>query len=207
MASWNCGKIQPVNNLMGQSMESPAGQITRLLTELKSGNDKAADELMPLVYSELRKMARRYLSRERRDHTLQPTALVHEAYLKLVDQPGAGWQNRAHFFAAAAQAMRRILIDHARIHVAKKRGGGVVQKLSLDAVDVLQKEQYPQLIVLDEVLCKLQDYDPRQGRIVELRFFGGLTEEEISEVLGISVRTVKRDWRVARAWLYREMIK
>ncbi|HLJ28931.1 MAG TPA: sigma-70 family RNA polymerase sigma factor [Candidatus Angelobacter sp.] len=187
-------------------MQAPTGEITRLLTELTSGDSRAVDQLMPLVYSEMRKMARRYLRQERYDHTLQPTALVHEAYLKLVDQSGHGWQNRAHFFAIAAQIMRRILIDHARTHRAEKRGGAAA-KLSLDVVDVIAKEQYPQLIVLDEVLSRLQDCDPRQGRIVELRFFGGLTEEEISEVIGISVRTVKRDWKVARAWLYREMTK
>lgn len=187
-------------------MDAPSGEITRLLTEVTNGNAEAVDELMPLVYSEMRRIARRHLSRERRDHTLQPTALVHEAYLKLVEQRGISWQNRAHFFAIAAQIMRRILIDYARIHGAQKRGGLAV-KLSLDAVDAIQKEQYPQLIVLDEALSRLEDYDPRQGRIVELRFFGGLTEEEISEVIGISVRTVKRDWKVARAWLYREMTK
>jgi|SRR5215471_8289291 len=187
-------------------MEAPSGEITRLLTEVTNGNRQAVNQLIPLVYSELRKMARRYLSRERRDHTLQPTALVHEAYLKLVDQPGSGWRNRAHFFAVAAQVMRHILIDYARKRDAEKRGGGA-GKLSLDVFDAIDKEQYPQLIVLDEVLTRLQESDPRQGRIVELRFFGGLTEEEISEVIGISVRTVKRDWRVARAWLYREMTK
>lgn len=187
-------------------MDAPTGEITRLLTEVTNGNREAVDQLIPLVYSELRQMARRYLRRERRDHTLQPTALVHEAYLRLVDQPGRGWQNRAHFFAVAAQVMRHILIDYARGREAEKRGGAV-GKLSLDAMDAIEKEQYSQLIILDEVLTRLQGSDPRQGRIVELRFFGGLTEEEISEVVGISVRTVKRDWRVARAWLYREMTK
>lgn len=187
-------------------MEAPTGEITRLLTEITNGNTRAVDELMPLVYSELRKMARRYLRRERRDHTLQPTALVHEAYLKLVDQKGADWQSRAHFFAVAARIMRRILIDYARGHDADKRGGRMA-KLSLDVVDAVQKQQYPQLIVLDEVLSRLEACDPRQGRIVELRFFGGLTEEAIAEVIGISVRTVKRDWKVARAWLFREMSK
>lgn len=187
-------------------MEAPTGEITRLLTELTNGNSRAVDQLMPLVYSELRRMARRYLRQERRDHTLQPTALVHEAYLKLVDQSGYSWHNRAHFFAVAAQVMRRILIDHARTHHAQKRGG-VAGKLSLDLVEVMDRRQYLQLIVFDEMLSKLQACDPRQGRIVELRFFGGLTEEEIAEVIGISVRTVKRDWKVARAWLYREMTR
>jgi len=187
-------------------MEAPTGEITRLLTEITSGNSRAVDQLMPLVYSELRRMARRYLRRERRDHTLQPTALVHEAYMKLVDQHGPNWQNRAHFFAVAARIMRQILIDHARTKRAYKRGGLAI-KLSLDVAEAIAKQQYPQLIALDEALSKLQSCDPRQGRIVELRFFVGLSEEEISEVTGISVRTVKRDWRVARAWLYREMTK
>lgn len=187
-------------------MEEPTGEITRLLTEVTNGNRQAIDRLMPLVYSELRKMARRYLSRERRDHTLQPTALVHEAYLKLVDQKGAGWKDRAHFFALAAQVMRHILIDHAKKHIADKRGGGA-GKLSLDVFDAIEKEQYPQLIVLDEALSRLQQSDPRQGQIVELRFYGGLTEEEVAEVIGISARTVKRDWSVAKAWLYREMTR
>lgn len=187
-------------------MEAPTGEITRLLTEITNGNSRAVDQLMPIVYSELRRIARRYLRNERRDHTLQPTALVHEAYLKLVDQRGTDWQNRAHFFAVAAHVMRHILIDYARKRDADKRGGGA-GRLSLDVCDAIDRRQYPQLIVLDEALSKLQDCDPRQCRIVELRFFGGLTEEEISEVIGISVRTVKRDWRVARAWLYREMTK
>lgn len=187
-------------------MDAPTGEITRLLTEVTNGNREAVDQLIPLVYSELRRMARRYLSRERLDHTLQPTALVHEAYLKLVDQRGQVWQNRAHFLAIAAELMRQILIDHAKSYCAEKRGGGA-GKLSLDVLDAIDKKQYPQLIILDEALSKLKICDPRQGRIVELRFFGGLTEEEISEVVGFSVRTVKRDWRVARAWLYREMTK
>lgn len=187
-------------------MEAPTGEITRLLTEITNGDRRAVDQLMPLVYSELRRMARRYLRRERRDHTLQPTALVNEAYLKLVDQPGTNWQSRAHFFAVAARIMRRLLIDYARTYRAQKRGG-TAGKLSLDLVEVMDKKQYLQLIVLDEMLSKLQACDPRQGRIVELRFFGGLTEEEIAEVIGISVRTVKRDWKVARAWLFREMSK
>lgn len=187
-------------------MQSPRGEITRLLVDLKNGNREVVNRLMPLVYADLRKMARRYLRVERIEHTLQPTALVHEAYLRLVDQSQANWQNRAHFFAVSAQAMRRILVDHARAHKADKRGGPA-PKLSLDVITAVQEQHYPELVMLDEALSNLQKYDLQQGQIVELRFFGGLSEVEIAEVLHISVRTVKRDWRVARAWLYREMTR
>ena len=187
-------------------MQSSHGEITRLLADLKNGNSEAVDRLMPLVYADLRKMARRYLRGERVDHTLQPTALVHEAYMRLVDQREANWQNRAHFLAVAAQVMRRILVDHARAHKAEKRGG-LNPKLALDVVTAVQEQRYPELIILDDALTNLQKHDSRQGQVVELRFFGGLSEVEIAEVLGISERTVKRDWKIARAWLYREMTR
>ena len=187
-------------------MDPSHGEITRLLDELKCGHKEAVEKLMPLVYTELRKIARRRLRRERGDHTLQPTALVHEAYLKLVGQDDANWQGRAHFFAVAAQVMRRILVDHARGHKADKRWGKV-ERLPLDDQVFADERFYPQIVILNEALDRLQKHDLRQCQIVEMRFFGGFSEEEIAEVVGISVRTVKRDWKVARAWLHREMMK
>lgn len=159
---------------------------------------------MPMVYGELHRLARRYLRRERSDHTLQSTALVHEAYLRLVDQKGVQWQNRAHFFAVAAQMIRRILVDHARTHNAEKRGGGAC-KLALDEAIAVPQRRDLNLVALDEAIDGLAAIDPQQGRIVELRFFGGLSIEETAEVLSISPATVKRDWAVAKAWLYRDL--
>jgi len=181
---------------------------------MKGGRRDTVDRLIPLVYSELRKMARQYLSRERNGHSLEATALVHEVYVKLLDQRDSNWQNRVHFFGVAAYVMRRVLIDHARAHHAEKRGG-IGEKLSLDAIinislvrdPKLQEQYYAQLIMLDDALSRLEKFDPQQCQIVELRFFAGLTEEEIAQILNISVRTVKRDWRTARAWLYREITK
>lgn len=181
-------------------------EITQLLVEIRKGNRAAESKLMPLVYQELRKLARRYMRLERRDHTLQTTALVHEAYVRLVDQRHVSWQNRAHFFAVAAQIMRRILVDHARAHQAAKRGG-TDRGISLDDTMVFTEEKASDILVLDEALTRLSERDRRQCRIVELRFFGGLTEEEAAEALGISVRTVKRDWRIAKAWLYHQVSK
>jgi RNA polymerase sigma factor (TIGR02999 family) len=178
--------------------------VTKLLVNWTNGDKKALEALMPLVYGELHRLARRYLRRERSDHTLQSTALVHEAYLRMVDQKGVQWQNRAHFFAVAAQMIRRILVDHARTHNAEKRGGGAC-KLALDeAIGVPQRRDL-NLVALDDAINGLAEMDPQQGRIVELRFFGGLSIEETSEVLGISPATVKRDWAVAKAWLYRDL--
>jgi RNA polymerase sigma factor (TIGR02999 family) len=185
--------------------ESP-GDITLLLTELQAGNRAAESKLVPLVYDELRRLARRYMRGERAEHTLQPTALVHEAYLRLIGQRDVEWQNRAHFFGVAAQLMRRILVDHARARKAEKRGGSA-PKVSLDETLVFTEAKGADLLALDEALTRLTERDPRQGRIVELRFFGGLTEDEAAEVLGVSTRTVKRDWNVARAWLYKELSK
>src|SRR3954466_1992436 len=178
--------------------------VTKLLVNWTNGDKKALEALMPLVYGELHRLARRYLRRERSDHTLQSTALVHEAYMRMVDQKGVQWQNRAHFFAVAAQIIRRILVDHARTHNAEKRGGGAC-KLALDeAIGVSQKRDL-NLVALDDAINGLAEMDPQQGRIVELRFFGGLSIEETAEVLGISPATVKRDWAVAKAWLYRDL--
>ncbi len=159
------------------------------------------EELLPLVYAELRRLAAGYLRRERAGHTLQPTALVHEAYLRMVDQTQVRWQNRAHFFGVAAQMMRRILVDHARSQHAEKRGGDV-QKLSLDENIDVSGERAAELVALDEALERLAEIDPQKSRVVELRFFGGLSVEETAEVLGVSAPTVKRHWRLAKAWLF-----
>jgi RNA polymerase sigma factor (TIGR02999 family) len=185
-------------------MASIPHDVTRLLVAWRQGDQVAQAHLLPLVYDELRRLAHRYLQRERPDHTLQATALVHEAYLRLIDQRQAQWQNRAHFFGLAAQMMRRILIDHARQHHAAKRGGAE-QKLSLDEAVWVSAERTTDLVALDDALTRLAVLDPQQSRIVELRFFGGLTIEETAEVLGVSPATVKRDWSMAKAWLYREL--
>jgi len=187
-------------------MEPPSGAITRLLTQLKSGNREAESQLISLVYDELRNLAAHYLRLERPGHSLNATALVNEAYLRLVEQKGVDWQGRAHFFGVAAQIMRRVLVDHARKRMADKRGGAR-QKISLDDVVLVDERRSDELLVLDDALHRLEQWDLQQSRIVEMRFFGGLTEDEIALVLGISTRTVKRDWSVARAWLYGEMSK
>jgi RNA polymerase sigma factor (TIGR02999 family) len=187
-------------------VQDPASSadVTVLLAQLVQGDPQAASRLVPLVYSELRQMAARYMRRERVDHTLQTTALVHEAYLKLVDQSSANWQNRAHFFGVASQVMRHILIDHARANMREKRGGGC-QVIALDEGLVFSPEQSEELLEVDAALQRLAELDPRQGKIVELRFFGGLTVEETAAALGISPKTVKRDWSVAKAWLHGEL--
>src|ERR1700733_4597180 len=177
---------------------------TSLLSEVTKGDQQSASKLIPLVYDELRRLAGRYMRRERPDHTLQATALVHEAYLKLVEQRSVDWQSRAHFFGIAAQIMRRILIDHARGYLREKRGGGQ-EAVPLNEALVFSPEQSHELLKLDESLHRLTALDPRQGKIVELRFFGGLTVEETAEVLGISPKTVKRDWSVAKAWLHGDL--
>jgi RNA polymerase sigma factor (TIGR02999 family) len=185
-------------------MQRPEG-ITQLLVDWSNGDQKALDKLMPLVYSELRRQAGNYLRRERPGHTLQPTALVNEAYLKLIDQKNAKWQNRAQFFGVAAQLMRRILVDHARQHQAAKRGGSDQQRLSITSAEKLVKQPEVDLLALHEALEELTAIDPQQGRIVELRFFGGLSIEETAEVLHIGHATVERDWKMARAWLRRKL--
>jgi RNA polymerase sigma factor (TIGR02999 family) len=179
-------------------------EVTLLLAEARGGNREALDALMPLVHAELRAIASRYLGRERVDHTLQPTALVNEAYLRLVDQREMNWHNRAHFFAIAANLMRRILIDHARAHTVAKRGGGA-RKVSLDEAMTLAGDESAELVALDEALRDLAAFDERKSRVVELRFFGGLSAAEAAEVLGVSEITVHRDWAMAKAWLQREM--
>jgi RNA polymerase sigma-70 factor (ECF subfamily) len=179
--------------------------VTRLLVEWQNGNQDALDSLIPLVYRELRAIAGRYLSRESPSHTLQSTALVHEAYVRLIGQQRMRWQNRAQFFGIAAQMMRRILVDHAR-HQSRDKRGGPATKLSLDeAMATAEPQSDVDLLALDEALTSLALIDPRGARIIELRFFSGLTLEETAEVLSISAGTVKRDWSAARAWLYREM--
>ena len=183
-------------------METSTGEVTQLLQDWSIGNRQALDKLLPLVYDELRRLAHSYLSRERPDHTLQTTALVHEAYMKLIDQRSVNWQNRAQFFAISAQAMRRILLDNARRHTAAKRGSGG-QKVSLDEVATLSRDAANEsLIALDEALRKLATLDEVQSQIVELRYFGGLTIEETAEVLKTSPSSVQREWNIARAWLY-----
>ena len=182
---------------------SPDTDVTRLLLAWSDGKEAAAAPLMAAVYDELRRLARAHLMRERREHSLPATALVHEAYLKLVDQRRVRWQNRAHFFAVASQAMRRLLVDHARARGASKRGVGLT--VSLDGVDAATEGKSADLIALDAALDKLAALDPRQARLVELRFFGGLTIDEAATVLDVAVVTVKRDWVLARTWLYREL--
>jgi RNA polymerase sigma factor (TIGR02999 family) len=181
-----------------------SNQVTELLVRWRSGDQQALEALMPLVYKELRQLAHHYLRQERSDHTLQSTALVHEAYLRLAGQNPPEWQNRAHFFGIAAHLMRQILVEHARGRDAAKRGGGAT-RLVLDESMALSKQTDVDLIVLDKALRELTELDAQQGRIVELRFFAGLTIEDTSEVLGISPATVKRDWVTARAWLFRAM--
>ncbi|MGI8432244.1 MAG: sigma-70 family RNA polymerase sigma factor [Chthoniobacterales bacterium] len=183
----------------------PRDQATRLLIDWSRGDEVAAERLMPLVYDELRMLARGYLQRERSDHTLQATGLVHEAYLRLVDQSTTNWQNRAHFFWLAAQAMRRILVEHARRHRAEKRGGAL-EKIELDEALTPAAGRSVDLLALDDALKELAHLHPQQSQIVELRFFGGMTIEEVAEVLDVSSRTVKREWRMARAWLRRTML-
>jgi RNA polymerase sigma factor (TIGR02999 family) len=188
----------------------PAKDVTQMLMNWSNGDRAALDELLPVVYDELRQQAERYLRREQPGHTLQATALVNEAYLRLVDQTHVNWQNRAHFFGAAANLMRQILIQHARAKHADKRGGDA-QKLYLDEVsglaDNLVKEQNLDLLALDDALNQLAAVAPQQSRVVELRFFGGLSIEETATVLGISPATVKREWNMAKAWLHREISK
>ena len=176
--------------------------ITQLLVAWSDGDPTALNELVPLVNEELRRLARSYMRRERPDHTLQTTALVNEAYLRLVDQKQVHWQNRAHFLAIAAQLMRRILVDYARRRQYQKRGGGALQ-VTLGHAENLTDEKAPDLVSLDEALTELDKMDSRRGRVVELRFFGGLSIEETAEVLKISPTTVERDWTIAKAWLHK----
>jgi RNA polymerase sigma factor (TIGR02999 family) len=184
--------------------DAPSQEITQLLLAWGAGDAKALEQLMPLVLDELRSLARGYMNRQRPGHTLQTSALVNEAYLRLVDSSRVQWKSRAHFFAVSAQLMRRVLVDFARARQNLKRGGGARQ-VSLDEALVVASGQGEELIALDDALTALAALNPRQSRIVELRYFGGLSEEETAEALGVSVRTVRRDWSLARAWLYREL--
>jgi len=182
------------------------GQVTQILRELQNGDKTAEARLIPIVYAELRRLAGYYLRGERSGHTLQPTALVHEAYIRLTGMQGVEWQGRSHFFAVSAHVMRHILVDHARAQAATKRGGDW-EPVTLDEARAVSLSRPEQFVALDEALQRLSAMDARQSRIVELRFFGGLTEEEIAEVLGLSTRTIKRDWRLARAWLYDQIAR
>jgi len=181
-----------------------SNEVTKLLQRWRDGNREALDALLPLVYEELRCLAHRHLRNERQDHTLQSTALVHEAYFRMVGQDFPEWEGRAHFFAIAAQLMRQILVDYARSRRAAKRGGGICMVM-LDDIEALPERKDVDIVALNDALNTLAELDPRQTRVVELRFFAGLSLEEISEVMGIATATVQRDWTAARAWLYREM--
>jgi RNA polymerase sigma-70 factor, ECF subfamily len=180
--------------------------ITALLQQIKQGDVAAESELMPLIYQQLRAIARKQMAHERPDHSLQATILVHDAFLQLVGNSQIDWSDRAHFFALASRAMRRMLIDHARAAHAQKRPGAR-QKVELESALVFVEGQAPDLLALDEALARLAEWDPRQSRVVEMHFFGGLGFDEIAEVLRISDRTAKRDWAMARAWLYRQLSK
>ncbi len=182
----------------------PPNEITELLVAWSGGDKKALDELMQIVYEELRRLAHRQLAKERQDHTLQTTALVNEAYLKLVDQKRMKWQSRSHFFALSSQLMRRILVDYARSRQYAKRGGGA-SALPLDEGLIVAPERAAEMIALDEALTELAKHDERKARIVELRFFAGMSIDETSELLGVSPGTVMKDWTLAKAWLQREM--
>jgi len=188
---------------VGSDLPKP---VTELLMNWSKGDLEAREALMPLVYDELRRLAASYLRRERPDHTLQPTALVNEAYLRLVEEKSVNWQSKSHFFGVSAKLMRRILVDHARSHLAEKRGSGL-PKVGLTEAIAMSKEQPADLLALDESLTRLAELDPQQSRIVELRVFSGLTVEEVAQALSISPATVKRDWAVAKAWLLREVHK
>jgi RNA polymerase sigma factor (TIGR02999 family) len=183
---------------------SPPHEVTQLLLDWSNGNQAALDRLLPLVDRELHRLAHHYMRRENAGHTLQTTALVNEVYLKLIDQKNVQWKNRAHFFALSAQLMRRILVDHARNRQYAKRGGGA-QRITFDEALVISSERGGDLVALDEALSKLTSIDPRKGKVVELRFFGGLSVEETAEALQISAVTVMREWSMAKAWLYNSL--
>jgi RNA polymerase sigma factor (TIGR02999 family) len=186
------------------SLHDSSEQVTQLLVRWRDGDRKALDSLIPIVYSELRGMAHRYLQRERSDHTLQSTALVHEAYVRLIGQKLPEWQNRAHFFGVAARLMRQILVEYARGHQAAKRGGNAC-KVTIEEGSLMAQQADLDVVILDEALQDLAKLDEQQSRIVELRFFGGLSIDDTSEVLGISPATVSREWSTARIWLHREI--
>ncbi|RRA47560.1 sigma-70 family RNA polymerase sigma factor [Acidipila sp. EB88] len=184
-------------------MEVSDGQVTRILHAMRDGDSAAAQQLFPLVYAELHRLAQHYMRRERRDHTLQPTALINEAFLRLAPE-AIDWQDRQHFIAIAATTMRRVLVDHARAHHAQQRGGNL-QRVELEDAQVAIEDRTFEVLAVDQALTRLQEQNPRQARIIELRYFAGLTLEEVAVLLGIAERTVKRDWALARIWLLREM--
>ena len=184
----------------------PSKNITELILAWGNGDKEAIDQLVPLIYEELHRLAARYMRREHPGHTLQTTALVNEAYCKLIDQKNVQWQNRAHFFGIAAQAMRRILVDHARSRLRLKRGGAV-NKISLDESALIPQPEMKELISLDDALTRLAQFDPQKSRIVEMKFFGGLSMDEIAEVEKVSKSTIEREWRKAKAWLHHEVQK
>ncbi|HSB27657.1 MAG TPA: sigma-70 family RNA polymerase sigma factor [Pyrinomonadaceae bacterium] len=195
----------PAHRPKGVNMQTPSpNEITRLLAAWTDGDQSALEQLVPLVQSELHRLAHRYMGRERPDHTLQTSALVNEAYIRLIDWKNVHWQNRAHFFAVSAQLMRRILVDFARERLYLKRGGGALQ-VSLSEAAALPSEKAADLVALDEALLSLSEMDPRKGKVVEMRFFGGLSVKEVAEVLKVSEETVLRDWRLAKVWLLREL--
>ncbi len=187
-------------------MAASQHEVTELLQKWRSGDKKALDRLTPLVYDELHRLAHHYISRERPGHTLQTTALVNEAYLRLVEQKNVEWESRAHFFAVSAQVMRHILVDYARQQASAKRGGSW-KKIALDSESIVSQARARELVRLDEGLAALNEIYPRRSKVVELRYFGGLNNREASEVLKVSEATIERDWRFARAWLYRELQK
>ena len=186
-------------------MSTDDGQVTLLLRAMKNGDQAAAEKLLPLVYKELHRLAKSYMRRERPDHTLQPTALIHEAYLRLAHDD-VDWQSHQHFIGVAANVMRRVLVDHARAHNAEMRGGGM-QRVELDEKLAISKERSTEVIALHDALNSLEALNPRRAKVVELRYFGGLSVEEIAAVLDMSPRSVKRDWALARPWLFKEMQK
>jgi RNA polymerase sigma factor (TIGR02999 family) len=187
-------------------MTPSPGTITRLLVDWRDGDQTALDRLVPLVYRELRRLAGYYMRRQRGDHTLQTSALINEAYLRLIDHKNMRWENRAHFYAVAAQAMRRILVDHARSRGYAKRGGGAL-KVSFDEAAIGAEERAEELVALDDALKDLAAIDPRKSQVVELRYFGGLSVDETAEVIGVSPVTVMREWRSAKGWLLRAISK
>lgn len=185
--------------------ETPPGEVTRLLSAWQKGDPAASDRLLPLVYQELRRMAKRHMNHQQGGQTLQTTALIHEAYLRLVGQPGSKhWESRSHFFAVSSQAMRHILVDYARARLSAKRGGGA-QAVSLDAAALVSVDRAAELVALDDALEELKTLHPRQCRVVECRHFGGLTVDETAKVLQVSPETIMRDWKMAKAWLYRAL--
>jgi len=185
-------------------MDTEKGEVTRLLKAMAHGDPQAADNLLPLVYAELHRLAKAYMRRERPDHTLQPTALINEAYMRLAKED-IDWNNRQHFIAIAANVMRRVLVDYARAHNADQRGGGELQRVEMQDELAISPEKLEEVMLLDEALKNLEKQNPRQAKVVELRYFGGLSVEEIAALLDMSPRSVKRDWSLARGWLFREL--